>query len=303
MKEVVKFGYILFNNLYLQLSEDKLTTHFNSKDNIIFSTALPKIDDSTWEKWLGLTWKDIVDCNATIRIEMPTETPDVVNDENNGLRRKCDVVWSAMKLCSPFGLDRAYFLGGSRVEKEIRIRTYEPYGKWYGLPEEVRPPITDQNIERWKQIYKQLSFVYSELKQGKYFRFNRGLLWFLKSCEEYYIDFRLPSVVRSIEALILPDKGETTRQFKSRVCKWWPKNTEDDLFKEKATDVLQEIYEIRCDLDHLHGLEKWNVSKKALLRSRQCEKLARIAYQDILLAQDKLTYLENDEKIKLFWRK
>ena len=125
---------------------------------------------------------------------------------------------------------------------------------------------------------------------------------FLKGCGEYYMDFRLPLIVRSIEALIMPDKGKTTKQFKLRASKWWPKDTEDELFNERAIDALGEIYEIRCALDHLHGLKK-GIAEKAMLRSRQCERLARIAYQDILLNEDKLKKFESDDTIKKYWNK
>ena len=86
MKDAVKFGYILFRNLNLRLSENKSSVPFNDGEKVIFSTVLPKMNDSTWEKWLGLEWKNIVDSNAMLSIEMPTESPGVVNGESNILR-------------------------------------------------------------------------------------------------------------------------------------------------------------------------------------------------------------------------
>ncbi len=113
-----------------------------------------------------------------------------------------------------------------------------------------------------------------------------------------YEDFRLPMFVRALEALVLPDKGETTKQFVQRAATWWPKE-----FGSKGVDTaLREIYDMRCDFDHLHGL-KDQYSQAQLQRAYQAEALARNALQSVILNPSEREHFVSDEKIRARWQR
>ena len=298
--EIVKFQYVVFKGLYTNLS-DGPQIFSSQKDNIVFSAILPKFTDETWKSWLGLKWDDLKESNAIVKIEMPTKNPNVLDAENQILEKKGNLVWNSMKLSASFCLEKAYFLNGTRRDDHIEIRSYSEAPKWYFSDNrDYHIPVNTQNLKIWADIYESLSHVYDSLEGSKFFRFNRGLLCFLKASEEQYQDFRMPMFVRAIEALIMPDTGKTTRQFKLRAKRWWPKE-KNELFKGNAHDVLGEIYEMRCNFEHMHGLKSEHTGKSEI-RAQQCEELARRAFRDILLDDAKLEIFESDKKIKNYWR-
>jgi hypothetical protein len=56
---------------------------------------------------------------------------------------------------------------------------------------------------------------------------------------------RLHQFVRSLEALIFPDVGDTKRQFTHR-CQTFARAAED------TRSLLQEAFDMRSDIEHLH---------------------------------------------------
>lgn len=198
-----------------------------------------------------------------------------------------------MQLCGDFKIERANFFTGSKIRGEIKFREWTEYDNWYSLDNKK---LAVKDAEIWSELLKSLQTVYARLKNGEFKRFNRGLLNFQKGCKDLFIDFRLPYFVRSLEALVLPEKSMTEKQFKKRASKWWPKH-----FNEDAVSALGEIYQMRCDFDHLHGI-KDRYDKIHLLRARQCEETARNAYQTILLENKELENFSIDEKIRAYWK-
>lgn len=297
---VFKFGYILFKGLYTELSQSEKSLYLSKEDNVLFSTALPKLTNETWKEGLGLwAWEEITATNAMISIKIPTAAPRIYNDENELLNQKCDTVWNAMKLCGSFSLKDTFVINGAQRNEKVEIRHYHKYPTWYQSSErDHQLPITKQSIEKWGRIYNKLLL----LKGEKFSRFKNGLHCFLKGCEEKWSTFRLPYMVRSIEALILPEKGKTAKQFKQRVSKWWPKDS--NFFTEKVPiDVLEEIYNIRCYFDHLHDTTGKYTEQIILKRTFQAEELARIAFKDILLDENKLKIFASDDTIRQYWNK
>ncbi len=286
-----KIGYLFFKNLYHKLP-DRFSISLD--ENIIFSNEVINIEDKTWHEWLGLKWNDIKESNAMIRIEVPTNTPEVLDGENQKITELCEKVYIALQLTGDFRVEATNFFTGSRLIEEIRLRQWTTYKDWYCS--EYAKRLKNKDMEIWGQLVKKLRFFYTHLSKGNFIRFNRGLINFQKACSELWLDFRLPYFVRSLEALVLPDKGKTEKQFKKRAAKWWPKQ-----FKGDGVGILGQIYDIRCDCEHLHGLKK-QYNKTQLLLGHQCEETARNAYREILLNDNELNNFCTDEYIKNYWR-
>lgn len=287
-----KVGYLFFNNLSYELPH---SFNFASDANIDFSTEIIDIEDKIWREWLGLKWNDIKESNAMIRIEVPTNTPEVLDGENKELEELCNKAYIALQLSGDFKVTGTNFFTGSKINGKINLRQYIEYDHWYCS--ERFKKMKKEDIEIWGKLLKRLIHCYSRVKTGQFIRFNRGLMNFQKGCSESYLDFRLPYFVRSLEALVLPDKGQTEKQFKKRILKWWPKS-----FKGDAISILGEIYGMRCDFEHLHGVkEKYNEIQ--LLRGYQCEVVTRTAYKTILLNNAELENFSTDVDIRKYWNK
>jgi len=299
-----KLGYIFFNGLWESFDED---FSYRFDDNIIFSRRYPDIDESNWRNWLGLKWDQVKESNAIIEVRIPTNAPQVLDEENKAIEDECRKLWVSLMLTGSFQVNNAYFLTGGMEEGIVNIRQFFEFATWVpsternkmNSPNDFVEVMTGAHIARWSDLYRQLKQVYSENDQ--FWRLQRGLRYFLKACSEGDIMFRFPYFVRALEALIKPERSTTTKQFVSRGREFWGLCKSNKNFQGDATTVLKEIYKIRCDFDHVHGTSpEWK--ERQFLRCYQSEELARAAYNEILLHQNILEQYINDDKITMLWK-
>ncbi len=290
-----KLGYIFFKCLGDILD---LEFSYDFKDNIKFKRALPSINEDKWQEWLGLQWQDMGISNAIIEVRAETQRPEVLDEENEKLTLKCRMLWVSLMLTGPFYLDNAYFLTGSEIKNEVGIRQFFKFDRWFNPGDDFVRKVTDAEVKKWKNIFQQIDKIYEQ--KENFSRLKRGLHCFLKGCSESQVNFRLPYFVRSLEALIMPDIGKTTKQFTKRVARWWKDKNEDKYFSENIAETLKEIYDIRCNFEHMHDLTDY-LEDKQLLRSYQCEEIARKAYQAILLSESELGKFISDTSIRKYW--
>ena len=292
MEEVnFKIGYLFFNELW-----DKLPNEFSYRldDNIIFSNIIIDVQDEIWKEWLGLKWADVKNSNAMIKFEISTKTPEVLDDENKLISELIGKIYFALQLVGDFKIQTTHFFTGSRIGQEIKFRQWTEYDNWYSTDSFRR--IEEKDMELWGKIFKGICHFHSRLPKD-FLRFNRGLMCFQKGCREEFLDFRLPYFVSSLEALALPEKSKTKIQFEKRIAKWFPK-----CLKGNPEEILGEIYDLRSDCEHLHGIKE-KYSKNSVLRACQCEEIARNAYQAILSDCTELESFTTDDKIKDYWNR
>lgn len=298
-----KFGLLSISNLGHSFGEnqkiafdDDVTLHLSSNSHSITD----HFEDTVWRNWVGLEWERIKGANAMLEISKASEQPDIQDHENKELEDKAFTLWFALKLVAPIHTDGAYITSGSYKDNKIAVRSYKKMPPWILPPQKNFYVWVDQAvIAKWQSLYMTIISLKMEAKAGKYARLFRGLRTFEKGCLEFYLEYRLPFFVRAVEALILPDKGDTKRKFKSRASRWWPKDWDRETFPANSHEILGEIYDIRCDFDHLHGLKE-DYTDKQNLRGYQCEQLARKTYQSILLS-DELKNFDTDEHILSYW--
>jgi len=137
-------------------------------------------------------------------------------------------------------------------------------------------------------------------------RFGRGCNALKSAFECHYASERLHGFVRAIEALLIPEIGRTEKQFISR-CSLFagPKSKEAEI-----RAALQEIYRMRCDIEHMHewdrSLDAYSASDRenvAHWRTRQMEELASAAYRKIVSDTALQPHFYNDAATERFWKK
>ena len=262
-----------------------------------FELKLPEMDNEPWKDWLGLDWTDIEASNAIIIAEKSTNNPNVMDGENESLKTLCLRTWLALQVTGSFDIDSAFLLTGSIKNNVLDIRQEIRLSTWYHPnSEDFCFPFQNHDVETLKKIQKKIIAIY-KLPTEEFDRFKRGLLCFQKGCYEYLQDFRLPMFVRSLEALIKPAKGDTTKQFFKRVPKLYPKNIYNE---DTLKNLLRKIYDLRSDLDHLHGPAQ-ETDKDAILLSHQCEEIARSAYKTVILDSKLFSAFKTDNSIENFW--
>lgn len=292
-----KVGYIFFHSLLESLSGE---FDYQFSEHIHFKRAIPNLDDTTWKEWVGLQWEEVVTSNACIEVKIETSNPKVLDAENEKIKLLCRYAWISLMLTGPFAMDNAYFLTGSIINDEVNIRQYFKYDRWFNPGDDFAQRLDDSHVKIWQKLFDMIGSAHGD--KMNYRRLMRGIMCFQKACSESFTYFRLPHFVRSLEALILPEKGNTTKQFKSRVPRF-PLTL--DVNKSSSQDLqesLGDIYDLRCDFDHLHEIHD-DFESKDLLLCFQCEQLARNAYQYILLNENILGNFITDESIGKYWKK
>lgn len=311
-RQAKKVAHLFIENLAHAFESDR---DFTLDENAILTfsidgnKSLTKLEESVWREWVGsIEWDSLKRSNAVLEIQLQSENPEIQDHENQELLKRIQTFWVALKLVAPISTDHCYKTSGYFDDGKIRINHYDPLPRWFlpGYEEHneneigIIERIDENRVKQWFSLYKAMRFVQDHRKQNEYLRVWLGLRSFEKACNEFYLEYRLPFFVRSLEALILPEQGKTTSQFKSRVSKWWSKNINPKVFTSDPHKILGEIYEMRCDFDHLHGLKEEYTAIQHL-RAYQCEQLARRAYQSILLNRKDLLLFSDNIGIQRYW--
>ena len=163
--------------------------------------------------------------------------------------------------------------------------------------------IKEEDLETATKLRREYSKLLTKFPQR--WRFGRGCHALKVAFEQYYASDRLHGLVRSLEALILPEIGSTEKQFVTR-CSMFagPKSSEG-----KIRSVLQEVYKMRCDIEHIHdwdrSLQNYPIDDReniALWRTRQMEELTSSVYKRILLDNSLQKHFFTDSDTLTFWK-
>ena len=139
---------------------------------------------------------------------------------------------------------------------------------------------------------------------GVYGRVQRGKHALSRAMSEPWPDFRLHHYVQALEAVIMPGSGKRTgSDFRERTALFTAPSSE-------AESAIEDIYELRCNTEHLHGWmaprdhksRRWEIDEhQAQLRLWQVENLAFHVYRRILSRRHVLDHFHDNEAIEQFW--
>ena len=142
--------------------------------------------------------------------------------------------------------DGANLLVGS-FNGDYEIRQVCPMPRFYQSQGGKRAPITQDWIEASLVLRDGAAEINADKTQ--FARVTRGLITLLKGLKERSGQDRLHQFVRSLEALILPDKGETKKKSVD-CCQTFVRAGRD------PQALLREAFDMRSDTEHLHSWEK-----------------------------------------------
>jgi hypothetical protein len=174
-----------------------------------------------------------------------------------------------------------------------------PLDRFYLSPTAPQIPVTLDRLVEAMEMAK----VWRGLVSGKtHERFVRGAGILRDGYAEYFGQEKIRQFARAIEALIQPDPGKTTKQFKNRPKTFGVKG---NAFEK----LLYEGYEMRCDVEHVHAADRFllanypedQIETIAAIRTRQMEALARECYRRILTNDAIRAHFETEDTLKAFW--
>lgn len=294
-----KFSFIAFNEITSNLENEIIID-----DEISINNNPPFTVDKHWQRWLGsIRCDEIHQANLVFICKTSTDTPQILDHEHQRVQRKIyDFLYSFILYGIP-GYSAANMITGSIEGDRISIREVSSLEYFYVIYNGAPYTLTEADIPQIVQIYKSLSMVFDEqsIFSNKYFRLRHGLTAYFKGIQEKENYYRIPQLVRAIEALIMPKVGKTTTQFAHK-CKTFVKPSPE------SEKYLLEIYELRSKVEHLHSLLDVypNISNdEALdiidLRVRMLEEIARIALMRILFSPNVLKHFVDNDSINNFW--
>jgi hypothetical protein len=297
MKE--KFAIVAFNESSSKISEEICL----SNELKVYSKIPFNVDDH-WKKWLGtIKVSAIENSNLVIYSSVPTTNPDILDHEHKYVQPRVFDFYYSLALYGVPGYSEANMITGTINEENVSVREFSHLDYFYVVYNGKPKIINKMDIYRIFQIYKSLSLIYSDsnIKQNKYFRLRHGLNAYFKAITERENYYRIPQLVRAIEAIIKPRIGKTKNDFAHR-CKTFVVPNPD------SETILLEIYELRNKVEHLHPLLEVypTESKDAALeiidsRVRKLEEIARSVYTKLLLSSDLLGWFLDNSLIDKFW--
>jgi len=264
-------------------------------------TEVPaEIDDPNWEKLIGsYRWTSFKNSNLIFVRGVAGEKPGLDN-EHELLAGHLWWLFRCLQLSGVVESDKSYLLKGSLFNGKPRVQQISEPPLFYHTKGYASLPV---NLSRLNRAVRHATVRRQTSETGEYGRFLRGLDRLIEGLKHWTGDDRIHDFVRSLEALILPAIGSTKKHFIHR-CQTFAKPS------QRWTEILDEAYKMRNDVEHLHHWHRALLSHKkadrenvALRRTQQIEGLARFAYSRILSNAEIWKYFRDDEIQSFFWKK
>jgi hypothetical protein len=209
-----------------------------------------------WREWLGtIRTEEVEESNLFLLSKMPSCAPEVVDAETAELKHHAGHFYTGLLLASPFApAHRPVMLAGYRQQGEVNVRTQDDYEP--AIPSLVQhfPPVTLADLQRAAKIASQIAALETAPLAGGHWRLFRVLRLYLEARTIRDNMERLHQYCRCIDGLIVPDAGNTKRQFKSRT----------ELFiGPRHHHLMGETYDVRSDVEHLHENKHLEVFDRA----------------------------------------
>ena len=289
-----------FSVIALERATTKLPDTVELAPGLAVAPTAPVEFDGLWPKWLGtIRAEAVAKANLVIVATMDSNNPRLMDAEDQGLETRVWWLFRSLLFVGVPHYDEGLLFHGANIEGIPTIRSVadlDPY-----LPAYEGKPlwVSATDVGKAYDIYCVLSCVWNN--RAKYQRLKRGITAFLKGLSEDEADYRIHQCCRAIEALILPEPQKTTAQFIER--------SQTFVTARGVSQVLHDIYQLRCHVEHLHGFDSFYLEKTAqerealfALRARQAEAIARAAYQRILLDPAMIAFFEDEDSIASFWK-
>ena len=252
-----------------------------------------------WQEWLGsIRAQEVEDCNLFLISKLASLTPDVLDDENQKLQQRVWNFYVGLLLANTFApAHRPVMLTGSRRDGEIDIRQQQRFDSPVPCLFRPYPPVVPEDIRLAAQLGEKLDALATTPLAGAHWRLFRTLHIYTEARTNEDILDRLHQYCRCIDGLILPNAGETKRQFKSRT----------ELFiGPRHHDMMGELYDIRSAVEHLHEnryLESFDRAIRLDLVKKEAivEHIARTAFARIVGDDTLWPHFANTSALAIFW--
>lgn len=246
-----------------------------------------------WRSYMGSMVADSIEASPFCLAAHGRHT-----DDPGGTIRKLETIYFCVQLHGLPGIGRYWIAPTRCVEGCLQPQELRD-GAYLRLPDTEGFPITTEVLTSAAAMLQNALSVSGT--EGRFERLRRGVSALSHGMKEKWPDRRLHYYVRALEAVAVPRPNHTGSDFRKRAALFAASS-------EEATTTLKDMYELRCNVEHLHGWmsprKKWEIDERgARLRLWQAENLAFHVYRRILHDSKLLAHFETDENCKRFWGK
>ena len=280
-------------------ASEKLPESFPLADNAFVLSRTPFAVDEFWTKSLGTIQARQFDESNLFLIAFSGDSATSEND----LKRFAESYYYGLLLQGMAYSERSLILAGDTGPNGLHVIS-AGWENTYNKPYKVIPPDVDvEALETCMLLASAIEEIYADKNGQDHLRLRKGFNTYLMAIKERQAHFRLHHFVRSIEALIKPERRKTTDQFIHR-CQFFAGRS------ASARAVLTELYEMRSAAEHLNPLRD-KLGKYATdehenliaLRTYQAELLAGHIYRRVLLDKKILDLFRDDDSISQLWKR
>jgi hypothetical protein len=292
-----KFALLTMNNIYTDLPQ----TSFQLSDGTWVMPKVPVSDLGIWKEWLGsISLGRLEKANLVLFVEETSDNPEILDHVHQRLGNDLSRLFYLLHLGRGIECEQgADLLRGSFTRGGPDIRQMSEMPTFNQSKGYKRAPITQAWLE--DALLLRTGVLAMEADKPDFSRIIRGLNTLFNGLKETGQD-RLHQFVRSLEALILPDIGNTKRQFAHR-CQTFARASND------TQAILQEAFDMRSDTEHLHewdrAVQNYPEHQREDVcwhRTRQIEQLACDAYGRILRDATLREHFRTETSIAAFWK-
>jgi len=299
-----------FAMLAVQNARADVAADLRLQDGTRVLTGLPFPLDQAWRIWLGaMQSSNLENCNLFV-VSLATggwpEGQLAIFGGEVDVRLMADVggIFAFLRLVGSIEYTSAFLLAGHFENGQPTCRHFantEHFNRTSGC---FPWAVGQADLELAARLHRTYTGLLKRFPER--WRFGRGCNALKSAYERHYASDRMHGFVCALEALVLPEIGKTERQFISRCALLaGPKSKEPEIRR-----VLQEVYRMRCDVEHMHDWDRsliaYPVSERediAHWRTRQMEELASAAYRKIISDAALHSHFYDDAATARLWKK
>ena len=257
-----------------------------------------------WKKWLGSIRLEHLDrANLVLLVEESSDNPWILDDVHQRLADDLGLLFYTLHLRVGIEISEdavVDLLVGSSVNRVPEIRQVSQMPRLYRSLGRAGVPITQEWLK--ESLVLRIGAATTKADKTQFRRVTCGLNTLFKRLKEKPGADRLHPHVRALEALVLPEKSRTTRDFSDR-CQTFASAGYDTLA------LLKESYNMRSATEHLNPWDKALQSHPPNQRedvgwhkTRQSEHLACDAYSRLLRDLALRNHFRTAGTIEAFWK-
>lgn len=261
--------------------------------------SLPTKLPDHWEKWIGsIRSRRIARAQLIIAVVADSKHPEILDDENRRLQEIAYQLFWGFLLTGFFRVNgEPIRITGAHDGTQLDVRSIGEFEQPIWL---FGSPIDRMTEARAREAFELARAIDLLPGKGKLARFGRVLHAFWAGILSDEAGNRLHEFIRCVEGFIYPDTGQTKRQFKSRT----------ELFiGPRHHDLIDELYELRSAVEHLHdplelltSLSPRDRRLCLLQRAMESESLARYCIARLLSSSAIWPRFEDDSALEEFWK-